>query len=311
MTWIVTDNYGNTSEVSIVISSDADNLEAVIRAAEKDGWESATVEAEYGNRVVAGSWDTLAHHAEGWQDKPCPCLHRETRPTPERLIIGVSHFDLDTLGGVLSLLGLRRGVTYKEAPTANSFWNMAAFLDMNGPHRICMIDRFLHPRFHAFWAWSEEHRLIAPRDKSILDATSFFQDAEEVIAEILDGDESRLAAGQEWASNKKEEELEQKSFRFVFTFGGLSGIVRQSAGKFVNSLYAHDCRMYDAIIGHNTKTGAITLSFERPGIRNAKEVMQSIFGPEAGGHEGIAGTPRGVEFSLTDAMKIIQELSNK
>ena len=31
--------------------------------------------------------------------------------------------------------------------------------------------------------------------------------AREFIAEILDGDESRLAAGQEWASNKKEEDL--------------------------------------------------------------------------------------------------------
>ena len=309
MNWIVTDNHGNTSEVRIVISGNADNLEAALRSAEKDGWKSATVEAEYGRRVITGSWATLAHHVDGWRDKPCPCLHRETRPTPERLIIGVSHFDLDTLGGVLSLLGLRGSINPNEDIVSAAFWHAAAYIDTRGPHRIEELDRSVHSYLHAFWAWSESNRLVAPRDKSVLDVTNFFQDAEEVLSEILNGDESRLAAGQEWASNK--EELEQKSFRFVFTFGGLSGIVRQSAGKFVNSLYAHDCRVYDAIIGHNTETGAITLSFERPRIRNAKEVMQSVFGPEAGGHEGIAGSPRGIEFSLEDTVKVIQELNSK
>lgn len=309
MNWTIADNYGNTSVVRVVLSNNADNLESALRAEEANGWQTATVEAEFGNRVVAGSWATLAHHAEGWRDKPCPCLHRETRPMPERLIIGVSHFDLDTLGGVLSLLGLRGSLNPNEDIVSAAFWHGAAFIDTAGPHHIGHLDRSIHSFLQAFWAWSEDHRLIAPRDGSVMDVTSFFQDAEDALFQILDGDEAFHKAGREWAKSKTE--LEQKSFVSVFKFGEFSGLVRQSSGKFVNAMYAHDCQVYDAIIGHNTETGAITLSFERPRIRNAKEVMQSVFGPEAGGHEGIAGTPRGVEFSLTDAMKIIQELSNK
>ena len=78
MNWIITDNWGNTSEVRVVISSDADNLEAAIRSAEKEGWESATVEAEYGNRVVTGSWATLAHRVHFQAVQPTgtkPCIY--------------------------------------------------------------------------------------------------------------------------------------------------------------------------------------------------------------------------------------------
>lgn len=312
MNWIVTDNHGNTSKVRVVLSNNADNLESALRAAEKDGWESATVEAEYGNRVITGSWATLAHHADGWREKPCPCLDRgegRTWPAPSRLVIGVSHFDLDTLGGVLAFLDLRGSINPNEDDLSALFWHGAAFIDTAGPHHIGHLDRSIHSFLQAFWAWSEDHRLIAPRDGSVIDVTSFFQDAEDALFQILNGDEAFHKAGREWAKSKTE--LEQKSFVSVFKFGEFSGLVRQSSGKFVNAMYDHDGWAYDAIIGHNSETGAITLSFERPGLGNAREIMKSVFGPEAGGHEGIAGTPRGVEFSLTDAMKIIQELSNK
>lgn len=38
-------------------------------------------------------------------------------------------------------------------------------------------------------------------------------------------------------------------------------------------------------------------------------VMKDLFGPEAGGHAGIAGTPRGVEFTSQDAMKVFAHLN--
>lgn len=44
----------------------------------------------------------------------------------------------------------------------------------------------------------------------------------------------------------------------------------------------------------NTKSGSVTLSFaEKDDPRDACEIMQKVFGPEAGGHKGIAGSPRG------------------
>ena len=140
----------------------------------------------------------------------------------------------------------------------------------------------------------------------MLDVTDFFQNAEDVLFQILDEDETLHKAGREWSASKAG--LERESFVDMFRFGEFSGLVRKSAGKFVNSLYAHDGWIYDAIIGHNEETGAITLSFERSGLGNAREIMQSIFGPEAGGHAGIAGSPRGVVFVLKDTEKVVQKL---
>ncbi|HHU53199.1 MAG TPA: hypothetical protein GXZ43_03870 [Clostridiaceae bacterium] len=34
----------------------------------------ATVEAEYGNYVLEGSYVTLAHHVSGWSHNPIPCI---------------------------------------------------------------------------------------------------------------------------------------------------------------------------------------------------------------------------------------------
>ena len=306
MNWIITDNWGNSSEVRIILSNNEDILESSLRSAEVDGWETATVEAEFGSRVITGSWATLAHHADGWQNRPCPCLYRETRPTPERLVIGVSHFDLDTLGGVLSILGLRQGMSIKNDMTANDFWNAVAFIDVNGPQRMKMINKTLHPLFNAFWAWSEDHRLIASRDGSVLNVTDFFLDARDIIELILDGDESLLKTGYKWAADKAD--FEKNSFVACVEFGKFSGLVRKTTGKFVNSLYAHDGYEHSAIIGYNSETRAITLSFERSGIGNAREIMQSIFGPEAGGHDGIAGTPRKNQYTLQDTGRVVSAL---
>lgn len=87
-----------------------------------------TVEAEFGLEVCEGSSVTLAHHGPR-SDNPCPCLGDNISDCPynedsqgcaefvekglchqeclDNKIIGVSHFDLDTLGGVMCCLGVK------------------------------------------------------------------------------------------------------------------------------------------------------------------------------------------------------------
>lgn len=104
----------------------------------------ATVEAEYGDDVVAGSTPalTLAHHGSR-KENPNPCLRdnipggflnmstRPNDPAHDLFVpieaIGLSHIDLDALGGTAALMG--------KKPAHESFWRLAAHIDSNGPHR--------------------------------------------------------------------------------------------------------------------------------------------------------------------------------
>ena len=190
----------------ILISNNADNLTAAL-----SGTNSATVEAEYGETVVQGSILTLAHHGDR-ASRPCPC----GLPNMADLgvdTIGVSHFDLDTLGGVMAILGRKPvgaydwlGDTYPHQ--FESFWSTAAAVDTKGAHKLSelvesgsdMLSKTsVVEALHAFWAWSEGNILFPERDGSVTDVTEFFETAMEVVEKILQGDETLLQAGRDWA----------------------------------------------------------------------------------------------------------------
>lgn len=58
----------------------------------------ATVEAEYGERVIKGKQVTLAHHTQEYKNKPSPCNTPNVPILNNNSTILVSHLDLDTLG---------------------------------------------------------------------------------------------------------------------------------------------------------------------------------------------------------------------
>jgi hypothetical protein len=76
-------------------------------------------------------------------------------------------------------------------------------------------------------------------------------------------------------------------------------VLLRKSGSFVNNLYMHDRKLYPAVVGYNTNTKAITISFESsiPDV-SAVEIVQFLWGTDAGGHTNIAGSPRGKEMSL-------------
>lgn len=370
---------------------------------------TATVEAEYGDRVAPGTLATLAHHGPR-ASEPCPCSeaayhglrpHRRinlggsrsgpvggvlARPCEAHAphaetqcpdcwqwcdveAIGLSHLDLDALGGVAALLDRR--------PTAPLFWALAAAVDVRGPHRLAEeVDRLalfeadrlegnaIHdseasggacvpwPResyladgrraaeeaarqIRAWWAWSRDNRVMAPRDGGVADATALVEQALRALAVLLgDPSEERaamLAAGAALATN--EEVLEARSW--VRAEGGVA--VRIS-DRFVNALYAHEgtavncrapggcaCRgedgpcdmeylpwrrVYRAVAALNTATGQINLSLADPvpGV-SCRAIVQALWGPEAGGHDGIAGSPRGRAMTRDDLDRAARALA--
>jgi hypothetical protein len=266
-----------------------------------------TEEAEYGDTVVEGSLLTLAHHGAR-SGNVAPCIAN----VPPRVLplgdarIGISHVDLDTVGGIAKLIG---------SPCQDgheSFWELAAFVDVNGPHKIATAAR-REPvdvaRLYAYWAWAKDHKTFAPNDGTVLDVTADVILHIDVLGILLDTEDTGekvtlLAAGEEFRAG--EEELNKASFLDGCCSKGIT-IARRSSPEFCNHLYnlpkelPNDPR--DAVLAFNETHKSITLSFS-DGQGDACAIMQKAFGPEAGGHKGIAGSPRGTEYTVDDLHKV-------
>jgi len=281
-----------TDKVTFLFSADPVSLTCGLA----DFKKSATVEAEYGENVISGSAITLAHHGPR-SANPAPCL-RENEVVEGVDVIGFSHFDLDAFGGALSILGIK--------PDNSGFWNLAAFIDVNGPHMISKsgargedIDRL-----YAWWAYNKSNRFPRiPRD-AVLKVK--YEDIESwIIAlnKIMDDDPEFLEAGKTFREDEKT--LNEESY-----IDSSDGIVIRKAHSFVNHLYSTpEGDITKAVISFNEDTKAITLSLESPieGL-SCSEVMQKVFGPEAGGRAGIAGTPRNSAYNFEDVYKIVDVL---
>ena len=244
-----------------------------------------TIEAEYGADVVEGSLYTAAHHGKR-SANPAPCNDRNIPLCPEGGIILVSHFDLDTLGGCLRALGMDGFFGGR----LDSFWDLAEWVDVNGPQFISQVDAFEADLeyLYAFWAWSQANRL--PRAEEATDITEFVRGAENALRAILSGDEGLIAEGR--AFRDATAALSRESF-----ISCLNGVISRKAAAFTNHLYEHEVdgetRMADGVVAVRTDFGSVTLSLAKPieGV-NCCELAQDLWGPEAGGHAGIAGSPR-------------------
>ena len=265
--------------IKVILAPSAD-LASTINA-------DVTVEAEYGTVVAEGTVYTAAHHQPGMENHPAPCNDPDI-PALEDGIVLVSHVDLDTFGGCLRAAG----VTSLFNDAFQGFWNLAEFVDLNGPHKLgesgATPENIL--RLHAFWAWKEK---VVPRfDTSRThDVTSYVYQAGDALAFILTGDEAHLEAGRTMMA--RTQELNVGTFETVWS-GGVVVRVTNDAHGFCNHLYdTPEGDAHAAVAAYNKDGGSITISLADTveGV-SCRDIMQGLFGPEAGGHEGIAGSPR-------------------
>jgi hypothetical protein len=273
---------------------------------------SITVEAEYGSVVIEGSLYTAAHHQPVGSkyaghhvggSMPSPCNDTNI-PAIEDGTILVSHVDLDTFGGVLRALGAHElfGTEHE------GFWNLAEYVDVTGPHKVLGSGAEWSNvrKLYAYWAHAKGAKWL-PRDV-VSDITDLVRDTRGVLAKILAGNGDLLRAGD--AFRLAGEELNSASFV------RLSGnVVERSSDQFVNHLYllprAFSPRTTArAVVALNTKTGAVTLSLEGPtfGV-SCRDIAQKLWGPEAGGHDGIAGSPRERTMTAADAADAVEALN--
>ena len=311
--------------MKIFISNNAAELTATLSTFAS----TATVEAEYGSEVVEGSVLTLAHHGAR-ASRPCPCS-LDNLPDLGIEVIGISHLDLDTLGGIMAIMGIKPVTSWESTQGffQDGFWELASQIDIEGIHKVdpkgplwsMKIDPTgesevtVGDLLNAWYAFSEDNRIVPPRDGSVaeLDLSQFFS----AIEAIFDGEENIIHQGSRWFSAKKA--LEKDSF-----IEESEGVVLRESGQFVNHLYGWEepcgacystlpegCRhcfgmkhsgVAKAVVAFNTQYKSVTVSLADPieGV-NCCEIVQQLWGPEAGGHAGIAGSPRGREMTEEDS----------
>ena len=274
--------------VTFLVSSSASNLNAALA----EFASTVTVEAEYGNVTVKGTVATLAHHGMN-AGNLCPCSYKNGFVN-EIEAVGLSHIDLDALGGCAAVLG--------NKPEVESFWKLAEFIDLNGPHKLSKAGASLGDTamLYAWWAWSKKNRLQVPQDGSVADATQYVSEAVDVLTRILASDDTLLAAGEEF----KKEEATLNANSFIEIKDGV--ILRTARGnEFVNALYASPSGEIAKAIVTRKGDGGCTISFADPipGV-SAVKLAQEIWGEEAGGRDVIAGNPRGQRAEMADILRL-------
>ena len=277
-----------------------------------------SVEAEYGAVVVEGSEYTAAHHqpkgspyagdhvVEGGRPAPCndegiPCL------SAHEGVVLVSHLDLDTVGGVLRAYAHTSFLFDPE--WAKGFWKLAAFVDTNGPHKRHLAgatDEDL-ARLDAWWAWLKANVPRLPR-QGVTDVTDLVaEDCYTALCNILTNNPHYLEAGKRF--REAEEALNTASFVAMNPRTGL--IIRRAPAEddFVNHLYRTPVGIGRAIVAHNPATGSITVSLADPvpGV-SCLVLVQRLWGALAGGHPGIAGSPRDRAMMQADVESAVQAL---
>lgn len=284
-----------------------------------------TVEAEYGSVVVEGTVYTAAHHqpagspyagdhtVEGGRPSPCNDASIPTLETglEQDSIILVSHFDLDTVGGVL------RAHLYAEPifkPEFDGFWTLAAFVDVNGVHKrdrsgASILD---HDRLDAWWAWADANVPRLPRE-GVTDVTALMESAYGALADILVADNPAMLE----AGRRRDEAGDALNVASLLEARSSGVLVRRPPTErdFVNHLYeafvGGGITVGRAIVAHNPHHGSITVSLSDnlPGV-SCRDIVQGLWGPLAGGHAGIAGSPRGQVMMQADVESAVQALED-
>lgn len=261
----------------------------------------ATVEAEYGDECLEGTMATLAHHGPR-SNNPAPCNTPDVPKLPPFATVVVSHIDLDTLGGIYALQGRK--------PEDDRFWEAAEKIDVEGAHHIHELDQDVQDKLNAYYAYNDGQ----PRQRytEAIDVTKQIDDTYKIVNAIIDINDPEhdklIAAGKEWAQTREKEVEDQ------LVYENKDVRVFDTNGIFCAASYfsPNQNTICPATVTYNEKFKSITLAFEDGGKQlNAREIVQELWGSEAGGREGIAGSPRNVEMTKDDLAKLVNELTER
>jgi hypothetical protein len=240
--------------MKVLISSDPAELEKAK--------PQVTIEAEYGDRLVEGSIASFAHHGSR-SDNPVPCIDPRALEVATKMkedglletaVFGISHFDLDTLGCLMIFMAVQGDMGLVPIQKAEPFFELAAFVDTNGPHRLKQIA--------AYWAWSRNNMIYPPRDGTAQSITPQVVEAAKAVQQILLEDKTMLQRG--WEFLEAEDALNTDSLR-----DWENGVALRISDQFTNHLYSHpwDGSVAAGVAALNTAQKSVTVSLADHGTR--------------------------------------------
>jgi len=199
----------------------------------------------------------------------------------------ISHIDLDTIGGCLALYGRK--------PDDDEFWQGAAYIDTRGPHRMNDLPQKTQEILYAYKAYD-----IAQGRKEfgeLEDVKSIIFQHGVIIKSIISGDPALIEAGKALAREAAAYAQRVESF-LVMENEYLRAF--KTGGDYCNAAYySPNMKKYiPAIVTWSREWNNILISFEDAGDKNdASVIARKLWGDLAGGHAGIAGSPRGWKLS--------------
>ncbi len=262
---------------------------ATARRMEEEKIPVVTVECEYGLEVVEGQLHTMAHHVPGWETAPSLQMNIKSFKFDQDDYIMISHLDLDTICGIMAAIGeynvsedIKKGVNY---------------VDCNGQQHLFDTEVSEEARefILSYIGYAQKNR-----------APFGVEDVTEYVSDAISSLRTReyYEAGKAFVENRKAE----AEASVVSTLGSIALIEQKtdSTAFGLNSEYILGGKEYDYVIVFSNKFKSVTISARRGSNdpKNMAELVRVVFGPEADGHHGIAGSPRGKEFSLEDAARL-------
>ena len=202
------------------------------------------------------------------------------------------------MGGIAALLGRK-----KEDP---EFWKAAEHLDLSGFHHLHEVPEQAREQYLAFESWAESHK---GRYKEITDVTETVLEHLDVLDRAIDREPALIQEGIRW-----NEEMKEKIERCLVYEDQYIRLFNSPEGTFCNASYYSPNleRIIPAIVSFNGVREAVTLSFEdKSSELHANEIVRELWGPEAGGHAGIAGSPRGSQMTFEDAKALAKIVRTK
>lgn len=285
----------------ILLATTYQDASEILTWCEEKGIPTATVEAEYGEDCAEGSYATLAHHTTEHKMNPAPCVRDEIKPFKGGVII-VSHIDLDTLGGISILEGMKL-----EHP---SFWRSESIIDTKGYIGVKEIpedDELLMKAFLGI----EKTKVLSPRQETLGIENERILDVTDQVYELLESLHYLLSLDKDsnyrkYGLMKFNGYLKNLTIKSLYQDENVRIFKTKQPQHYL--IHKEGNIEYRTCITLNERTGAIILSDISESL-DCKVVMQEVFGEKAGGQFRVAGTPRHQRYTLRDVKKLCRHLN--
>jgi len=172
---------------------------------------------------------------------------------------------------------------------------------------LFQVEEETRKKYIAYQAYQANHR--NPRFTEITDVTDIVLEHLEIIDRVIDGDKALTQEGIKW-----DEETKKKIEACLVFENDNVRVFNSPEGIFCSASYYSEKqgKVIPSTVTRNGKFKSLTVAMADGGKKvSAKELVQALWGNEAGGHQGIAGSPRGQEMTEKDMKQLAEAVNEK